>query len=71
MTAVTDPLGNTTSMIYDADGKIASVTEVRNHTITYGYDPRDRLQTRTDAPPAGYDLVLVSDYVANELRETH
>ena len=45
----TDPLGNSVSMIYDANGNLVSFTDPRGGITAFGYDARNRLTSRTDA----------------------
>lgn len=47
-TAVTDPVGNTTTHTYDAVGNRTSVTDPAGYQTTYGYDTNNRLTQLTD-----------------------
>ena len=52
----TDPLGNPTGFIYDANGTLRSVQDARGGLTQFAPDAMDRLQTRTDPlqHPEGY-----------------
>ena len=50
--AVTDPLGNTSTTAYDADGNVTSITDPLGHTTTYQYDRLNRQTSMTD--PLGH-----------------
>ncbi len=49
LTSETDPLGNTTSYNYDANGRRTSVTDALQHTMTSAYDAAGQLVSTTDA----------------------
>ena len=61
VTHVTDALGGLTSLQYDTNGNLLSVTDSRNapHSTTYSYDNMNGLQARTDplgnSESFGYD----------------
>jgi RHS repeat-associated protein len=46
---VTDPLGGQTSLAYDANGNLLTLTDALTHPTTYAYDANDQVATRTDA----------------------
>jgi len=43
-----DALDGTTGFIYDASGKLLSVTDTRSNATTYTFDNMDRLATRVE-----------------------
>ncbi|HJQ01310.1 MAG TPA: RHS repeat-associated core domain-containing protein [Jatrophihabitans sp.] len=46
--ATLDPLGNTTSRVYDSRGRLTSVTDPLGNTASYTYNAFDELATKTD-----------------------
>lgn len=52
MTSVTDWLGNTTSLSYDADGSLTSIDRPNGVDATYTYDDNSNLAGVTDGTPA-------------------
>jgi RHS repeat-associated protein len=52
MTSVTDWLGNTTSLSYDADGSLTSIERPNGVDATYTYDDNSNLGGVTDGTPA-------------------
>src|SRR5262249_56546737 len=49
LTKITDPLGGTTQLTYDANGNLSGVRDARNNLTQYALDNMDRVLTRTDA----------------------
>jgi RHS repeat-associated protein len=49
LTGVTDPLGRTTSMTYDANGRRTSITDAAGNATEYVYDSRGRLMDTVNA----------------------
>ena len=45
---MTDPLGGETTLSYDPNGNLLSVTDARGSVTRYTYDVMDRLESRTD-----------------------
>jgi RHS repeat-associated protein len=52
MTERVDRNGNTTTLAYDAAGRLSAVTDAYGRTMTLGYDTNNRVQTITD--PLGH-----------------
>src|SRR5205085_7120990 len=49
VTAITDPLNNTTQYAYDQLGRLSKVTEPTGAVTTYSYDPAGQTMSITDA----------------------
>ncbi len=63
LAGVTDTLGNTTVMNYDAAGNVLSQTDAGKNTVTYSYDLMGRTKTVTN--PLGETLRFEYDYSGN------
>jgi RHS repeat-associated protein len=48
ITTMTDALGGQTSLTYDGNGNVLTLTNARGKTTTWSYDNMDRVETRTD-----------------------
>ena len=65
---VTNPLGNVTTLAYDDDGRLTSVTDARSNTTSYGYNAADRLTTVT--APGSAVTTYAYDAVGNATSKT-
>jgi YD repeat-containing protein len=46
---MTDPLGNTTTLIYDPLDRVTQITDAKSGTSGFQYDPNSNLTQVTDA----------------------
>ena len=69
ISGVTDSGGRTTSLVYDADSNLVTVTGVTGHDTTYTYDANHRMLTATDAN--GHNLVRNVYDSANRVAEQY
>jgi RHS repeat-associated protein len=56
---ITDPLGSTTALDYDANGNITTLTDARDNSTTWAYDNADRPKSATD--PLGAQALFEYD----------
>ena len=68
LTAVTDPLGNTSAFSYDAKGNVLTSTDPNGRTTSNAYDGRGNLLQTND--PAGHLSAYTYDSRGNLLSET-
>ena len=50
--STTDPLGNTTTLVYDTSGNVTGVTDAKNRLMRFVYDSLNRVTKTIDATNA-------------------